>query len=78
MQVHGPYASGLPPGALTWLRAVLSLQKEAERVLFNDPDPATGFLLNAREPAAPAPPRSAACAAGSRAVRPSGPLPGRP
>lgn len=41
-----PYIAGLDPRATSWIYKCLDLSKEAERVLFNDPDPSTGFLLN--------------------------------
>lgn len=43
--VH-PYIHGLDPRATSWIDKVLDLSKERERVLFNDPNEADGFLLN--------------------------------
>ena len=44
--VVAPYIDGLDPAATAWIYKCLDLSKERERVLFNDPNPETGFLLN--------------------------------
>ena len=42
---HVPYMCGIPPGAIGWVYKILNKEKEVERLLFDDPDPAGGFLL---------------------------------
>jgi len=41
-----PYIEALDPRATAWIYKVLDQSKEKERVLYNDPDPIAGFLLN--------------------------------
>jgi len=41
-----PYIEAIDPRAVAWVHNVLALEKEAERVLFNDTDADRGFLLN--------------------------------
>lgn len=43
----GPLAAGIRADgrAIQWVHNVLDKKKEAERIVFEDPDPATGFLL---------------------------------
>jgi m7GpppX diphosphatase len=44
--VVAPYISSLDPRSVSWIEKVLDLSKERERVLHNNTDAATGFLLN--------------------------------
>ena len=44
--VTAPYIDALDPRSVAWIGNVLNLSKEAERVLYNDEEEATGFLLN--------------------------------
>lgn len=41
-----PFIESLDPNAIAWVYNLLALKKETERLLFNDPDPDRGFLLN--------------------------------
>lgn len=43
---HVPYMRAIPEGAIGWVYKILALEKETERLLFNDPAQETGFLLN--------------------------------
>ena len=45
-RVVKPYIEALDPAATSWIYKCLDLSKERERVLFNDTDAQTGFLLN--------------------------------
>ncbi|KAL1405833.1 hypothetical protein Q8F55_007511 [Vanrija albida] len=40
-----PYIASFPPDRLEWVYAILEGRKEAERVVFRDTDPRTGFVL---------------------------------
>ena len=41
-----PYIESLDPRSVAWVGHLLDLSKEKERMLYNDPDEAAGFLLN--------------------------------
>lgn len=43
---HVPYITGIPSSAIGWVYKILNKEKEVERLLFDDPDPAHGFVLN--------------------------------
>jgi m7GpppX diphosphatase len=43
---HLPYARSIPEGALGWVHKILRKEKEVERLLYDDPDPEHGFLIN--------------------------------
>ncbi|TXT08842.1 hypothetical protein VHUM_02970 [Vanrija humicola] len=43
--VVAPYIASFSPDRLEWVYAILEGRKEADRVLFRDEDPATGFVL---------------------------------
>ena len=45
-EVVAPYIDALDPASTSWIYKCLDLSKEKERVLYNDPTEATGFLLN--------------------------------
>lgn len=40
-----PHIAALDPKSIAWIHNVLDLSKEKERMLYNDPDPDSGFLL---------------------------------
>ena len=44
--VTKPYIEALDPQSVAWVYKLLALEKERERLLFNDPDEERGFLLN--------------------------------
>lgn len=44
--VTRPFIESLDPKSVAWVYNVLELKKERERLLYNDPDPEHGFLLN--------------------------------
>ena len=43
---HVPYMRSIPEGAIGWVYKILAKEKEVERLLYDDPDPKVGFLLN--------------------------------
>ena len=45
-EVVEPHISSMDPASTAWIYKCLDLSKERERVLYNDTDPSTGFLLN--------------------------------
>ncbi|KAI5449739.1 hypothetical protein NCC49_004104 [Naganishia albida] len=44
-RVVRPYIEGIPASRIQWVHNILSHEKEADRILYEDPDPATGFLI---------------------------------
>mmetsp|Transcript_26015 Transcript_26015/g.42675 ORF Transcript_26015/g.42675 Transcript_26015/m.42675 type:complete len:220 (-) Transcript_26015:2234-2893(-) len=40
-----PYITRIPQSRIQWVYNILSKDKEAERILFEDPDPETGFIV---------------------------------
>ncbi|KAJ9107263.1 hypothetical protein QFC21_000710 [Naganishia friedmannii] len=40
-----PYIDGFPASRIQWVYNILNHEKEADRILFEDPDPRTGFLI---------------------------------
>lgn len=45
-QVHLPVLEAIPSEHTQWVRNILAKEKEAERLLFEDPDKVTGFMLH--------------------------------
>ncbi|GFR52245.1 hypothetical protein Agub_g14779, partial [Astrephomene gubernaculifera] len=45
-QIVLPYIQSLPPSRLQWVYNILEKKKEAERLIFEDPHPLTGFMLH--------------------------------
>jgi m7GpppX diphosphatase len=43
---HVPYMQSIPTSALGWVYKILNKEKEVERLLYDDPDPTNGFLIN--------------------------------
>jgi len=43
---HVPYISGIPLANLGWVYKILNQEKEVENILFEDPNPVDGFLIN--------------------------------
>jgi len=43
---HVPYMRSIPESAIGWVYKILAKEKEVERLLYDDPDPNDGFLLN--------------------------------
>jgi m7GpppX diphosphatase len=41
-----PHIDAMPEGALAWVYNILEKKKEVERLLFEDSDPDTGFMLH--------------------------------
>lgn len=41
-----PFVTAIPTGRLSWVHNILNRKAEAERLLFEDPDPALGFVLH--------------------------------
>ena len=44
--ITAPHISALPEEALAWVYNILGKRKEVDRLLFEDPDPETGFMLH--------------------------------
>lgn len=44
--VTKPYIEALPAASIAWVNNILAKKKEAERLLFEDFDPETGFMLH--------------------------------
>lgn len=44
--VTEPHIATIPAGATAWVINILEKKKEADRMIFEDPDPTTGFVLH--------------------------------
>lgn len=44
--VTEPHIAAIPPAATSWVINILEKKKEADRMIFEDPDPVTGFMLH--------------------------------
>lgn len=44
--VTEPHIAAIPASATAWVINILEKKKEADRMIFEDPDPTTGFMLH--------------------------------